>query len=83
MLYWSLLSSTVLLLFSFSETKMTEKRICNLRFCFGFSNCFAMDRVGLGGGLALFWKDGVDMSLLIYSEGHIGVRVLEVGGGLS
>lgn len=57
------------------ETKLSEKRVLRLRNLLGFSGGLAVDRVGLGGGLALFWKDEWDVTLQSFSSGHIDVRI--------
>lgn len=39
-----------------SETISNASSIETLRIKFGFAQCFAVDRVGRSGGLAIFWK---------------------------
>ena len=41
----------------------------------GFGAKFVVDRVGNSGGLCLFWKEGIDVSLLSYSRFHIDTIV--------
>ncbi|KAK7255485.1 hypothetical protein RIF29_28896 [Crotalaria pallida] len=53
-----------------------------LRRRFGFSNGVAVDcNAQRGGGLALLWKDSVEVSLQSYSTGHIDVKVLNQAVG--
>ncbi|CAM8902883.1 unnamed protein product [Rhodiola kirilowii] len=57
------------------ETKKKRKAWERLRLQLGFRNCFAVDRFGLSGGLALLWKEGIDVNLRSYSRFHIDVDV--------
>ncbi|XP_031106146.1 uncharacterized protein LOC116010776 [Ipomoea triloba] len=41
----------------------------------GYEGLFCVDRVGLSGGLALFWRDSGMASLLSYLNNHIDVEV--------
>lgn len=69
-----------------------QKTCLNARpwvFCkykLGFTNCFVVDSVGRGGGLALFWKDDCDLIMLNYSMNHIHASIndssFEGGEGL-
>lgn len=34
-----------------------------------------VDRVGWWGGLAHFWSQGVDVSMLSFSSGHTDIRI--------
>jgi hypothetical protein len=38
------------------ETKISAKRVEDLKQTLGFAGCFAIDSVGLSGGIALFWS---------------------------
>ncbi|XP_074336036.1 uncharacterized protein LOC141673201 [Apium graveolens] len=40
-----------------SETKVDKGRIDELCSKYGFSDCFAVNRIGQGGGLAVMWKE--------------------------
>lgn len=41
-----------------------------LHSCLGFDHFLALDRVGLGGGLALLWTFAIDVSILSFFVGH-------------
>ncbi|CAM8948837.1 unnamed protein product [Rhodiola kirilowii] len=57
------------------ETKAELKRIEVLKRKLGFKNGIAVDRSGLGGGLALLWREAVQVVLKSYSRNHIDVWV--------
>ena len=57
------------------ETKLSAKKMLALKFSLGFSFGFAVDRVGLGGGLALLWKPSLDVSLQTFSSYHIDAYI--------
>lgn len=61
--------------FVLSETKLCKSKFELPHVKLSFSHCFIVDRVGLEGGLALFWKEILDMSLLSFPVGHIDVFV--------
>ena len=42
---------------------------------FNLENCFAVDRTGMGGGLALLWSVDVNVSITSYSQHHIDAIV--------
>lgn len=46
------------------ETRISEARVANLRWRLGLRNCITMDSNGGGGGLALFWHESVDVTLM-------------------
>uniref|UniRef100_A0A2N9IIA7 Reverse transcriptase zinc-binding domain-containing protein n=1 Tax=Fagus sylvatica TaxID=28930 RepID=A0A2N9IIA7_FAGSY len=60
------------------ETKAKSPKIDRLKVSTEFAHCFCVDSVGKAGGLAIFWKAGVEMeevysdrfviALLIYSD---------------
>lgn len=53
---------------------ITAKLEC-IKMKLKLASCLGLDRVGLGGGLAFFWKEGVDVRLALCSLGHIDVNV--------
>ena len=57
------------------ETKIRGKRVEDLRATLGFAGCFAVDSVGLSGGIGLFWSNDVHVELKNYSNAHINVKV--------
>ncbi len=54
-----------------SETWMNEDRLEVLRCRFSFSNKFVVKRINKGGGLVLFWKQDINLSICSYSLSHI------------
>jgi ribonuclease HI len=54
-----------------SETWMDEDRLEGLRCRFNFSNKFVVKRINKGGGLVLFWKYDLNLSICSYSLNHI------------
>ncbi|CAM8877709.1 unnamed protein product [Rhodiola kirilowii] len=59
------------------ETKMDQRRLEGIRRKLGFAGGFAVDRVGLAGGLAIWWKADVILSVRSYSRHHIDCMVGE------
>lgn len=58
-----------------SETRMSDNRVCYLRWRLGLRNCLAVSSVGLSGGIALFWDESINVSLLSQGERHFDVLV--------
>ena len=58
-----------------SETRMKGSRVANLRWRLGLKHCSTVDSVGTGGGLALFWHESVDVSLIEKHQRYIDVHV--------
>ena len=55
-------------LFSYEANKLKEK--------WGFKNDIVIDcSMNKRGGLALFWKDALDVSLMSFSNGHIDIKI--------
>ena len=44
-----------------------------------FQNCFAVDREGLGGGLAICWTDDINVEIKSFSKHHVDVVVHSEG----
>jgi exonuclease III len=65
-----------------SETLVHRNKIEELRFLLGFDFCFSVDRVGRGGGLALFWRSSFNCQIANYSHNHISVDVVDPIHGL-
>ncbi|XP_019179933.1 PREDICTED: uncharacterized protein LOC109175136 [Ipomoea nil] len=61
------------------ETKANSVKVEEVRIKLGFERAFCVDRVGLGGGLALFWRDSDTVTLLSYSVNHIDV-IIDIPG---
>lgn len=53
------------------EIKIDKIRLDIIRCKLGFKHGFVVDRVGIGGGLALWWKEEVDIHIRSYSKFHI------------
>jgi hypothetical protein len=53
-----------------SESKVKSPKLEKLKVSMGFSRFFGVDCVGKVGGLALFWKLGVDLEV-VYSDNHV------------
>lgn len=60
------------------ETKLPEDRALFLYFQFGILHGLVVGRRGLGGGLALYWREDIDLSIVHYSQGHISVSLLQI-----
>ncbi|KAJ1284176.1 hypothetical protein BS78_03G185100 [Paspalum vaginatum] len=63
-----------------SETKMEWKRIERFRWILNMPNLVVKDCNGCSGGLALFWRRGVDVSVKSLSKYHIDAVVQEEDG---
>ncbi|KAM0929825.1 hypothetical protein ACQ4PT_001352 [Festuca glaucescens] len=57
------------------ETKISGKRVENLRVSLGFAGCYAVDSDGLSGGIGLFWSSDVLVEIENYSANHIDATV--------
>jgi hypothetical protein len=51
-----------------SETKMDKRRIEKFRWMLGLTNMVFKECAGRSGGLALFWRSGVDVTLIAISK---------------
>jgi hypothetical protein len=58
-----------------SETRQQRDRVNNLMFRLCFSNCFVVDGVGKGGGLALYWDESIKLDIVSYGLHHIDTAV--------
>jgi hypothetical protein len=58
-----------------SKTRMLGSRVSNLRWSIGLRNCLSVDSVGLSGGLALFWDESINVTLLSQGEHYIDVTI--------
>lgn len=65
-----------------SETRQNGETVRSLKWRIGMRNCLAVDGVGSGGGLALFWDESVHLDLLSYTNRHIDVLVKEDGSAM-
>ncbi|GLT45094.1 hypothetical protein SLA2020_450210 [Shorea laevis] len=62
-----------------SETRLDKRRMDGVQRRLGFKNCFTIDRMGIGGSLAMLWREEVALSLLSYSQNHIEMEVVGLG----
>lgn len=63
-----------------SETKMDTRRIQGLRWRLGLTNMVVKDCNGKSGGLAIFWRTGVNFHLWIASRLYVDGDVVEKNG---
>lgn len=59
------------------ETKSVACSMECLKFSLGFSGVLTVDCAGRSGGLVLFWKGDMDLTLLSYSKHHFDAWVME------
>ncbi|CAM8888112.1 unnamed protein product [Rhodiola kirilowii] len=59
------------------ETKVDGAKLEGIRRKLGFANGFSVEREGLAGGLAIWWKEEVPLSILSHSRYHIDCKVVE------
>jgi hypothetical protein len=64
-----------------SETLIHTNKIEEFRYLLGFDYCFAPDRIGRGGGIALFWRKTINCNIVNYSSNHISARIEEGNHG--
>ena len=62
------------------ETKLGKNKMESVPIKPGFSNLFAVESVGKSGGLALFWDDGLGVTIQNFSQQHINVVISPNGG---
>lgn len=60
------------------ETMVDINKIEEFRYLFGYDSCFAPARINRGGGIALFWRNTVNCSIVNYSANHISAKIEEV-----
>jgi hypothetical protein len=53
------------------ETKLRQKKMERLKSKMGFQNFFVVDCVGRSGGLALLWREDLELEIQNYSCRHI------------
>jgi hypothetical protein len=58
-----------------SETKKKAKEMVRLRWSLGFTNGVAIDCYGRSGGLALWWKDGVEVTVRPWCQYFIDAQI--------
>ena len=57
-------------MFFVAETKVKSPKIDRLKLSMGYAKCFCVNSVGKAGGLALFWKLGVELEV-IFSNNNV------------
>jgi hypothetical protein len=57
------------------ETRQSEERVKNLRFRIGMAGFYHVKGDGKGGGLAIYWQEGINIDLLSFSKRHIDVHI--------
>ncbi|XP_042974753.1 uncharacterized protein LOC122306392 [Carya illinoinensis] len=57
------------------ETKCSKARIETVRRCIKFNSCLVVDSKGSSEGLAMIWKDDIEVQLFNFSIWHISVFV--------
>ena len=62
------------------ETKISEEKAVSVRDKCNFSHSWVVPSAGRSGGLALFWKDGIEVEILDADHSHIDTLVK---GGVS
>nr|XP_048330694.1 uncharacterized protein LOC125422647 [Ziziphus jujuba var. spinosa] len=63
------------------ETKLLSQQLKRLHLCSSMAGVFVVDRVGLNGGLALLWKQSLNVSIKYLSPGHIDSVVIHPSKG--
>jgi exonuclease III len=64
-----------------SETKMRREKLEGLKWKLGMPNMFVKDCEGLSGGLAIFWKNTINLRVLPFmSKYHIDTKIMEPDG---
>ena len=61
------------------ESKLTRRQAKSLVTRLNFENWWAVDRVGMSGGLLLIWKMKITLKVLSWSCGHISAMVAGTG----
>lgn len=52
------------------ETQICKARVESLCRTLGFDHCFAVGSRGCSGGLGVFWRNKIQMDILLYSQYH-------------
>lgn len=58
------------------ETKVLKYKLDSLKVKLGFQNLFFVDGVGQSGGLVVFWKEDLSLSIQSFSHKHINAWVI-------
>ncbi|XP_042942790.1 uncharacterized protein LOC122276974 [Carya illinoinensis] len=63
------------------ETKTEKQRLQSVRRSLSLDGCFAVDSMGLSGGIALLWKEEWEVTIINYTLWHISAVVKEEDNG--
>ncbi|KAL5703663.1 hypothetical protein ACHQM5_022190 [Ranunculus cassubicifolius] len=58
-----------------SETKAKKRKMLKVQKQIKYQGMEVVDPIGRSGGLALFWKEGVDLEILIANKNHISGKI--------
>ncbi|KEH37643.1 hypothetical protein MTR_2g043870 [Medicago truncatula] len=64
-----------------NETLVHSNKANEFRYMLGFDNRFVVSSIGRSGGLALFWQNSFNCTVLNYSNNHINVEVNDSSRG--
>jgi len=59
------------------ETQLPKNRVEGLRFSLGFDFSFGVSSSGRSGGICIFWKNSLDISIKNFSQYHVDAWVKE------
>jgi exonuclease III len=62
-----------------AETQIAKYRVEGLSRSLGFDHAYGVDSSGRSGGLCIYWKDPLVMTLHNFSKYHIDMTVVEPG----
>ncbi|KAI9197725.1 hypothetical protein LWI28_003233 [Acer negundo] len=62
------------------ETRKKQKDVCSVKGRLGFERGFTVDCISSGGGLMLFWKGCIKVTVKSYTKGHIDAVIKDKGG---
>ncbi|KAG2693827.1 hypothetical protein I3760_08G113600, partial [Carya illinoinensis] len=57
------------------ETRLQDKEMEKIKYKLGYDNCLAVNSEGRSGGLALLWKNDVNLDIRHYSMSHIHASI--------
>ncbi|XP_042964610.1 uncharacterized protein LOC122298825 [Carya illinoinensis] len=59
------------------ETKCSKSKVEAVKQLIKFDNCLVVDSVGSSGGLAMMWKNSLEVQLINFTRWHISVMVTD------
>ena len=62
------------------ETRLDKEGIKHWCKELPYKNCFVVKKSGLGGGLALLWKEDIGLNVFKFSDNKISTTVIENDG---